>query len=236
MIDQFFFAPPEAFSPTGYVTLPPDEAKHAVKVLRLRPGAVVTVVDGQGFGVRVQIEQAERHGVRGRILSEHDNLGEPVHALTVGLALLKQQKRYALFLEKAVELGVTGIVPLLTERTESGNWREDRARQVMVSALKQCNRSRLPTLHPPTPLEQLLKPGTLMADLHTENPLPAAISEGAGPVRILVGPEGGFTEHERRIASDCGVLRVRLGPRRLRAETAAICCAAAVMFARGSGT
>ncbi len=235
-MDRFFFAPPEAFSPTGHVVFPPDEAKHAVKVLRLRPGAAVTVVDGQGYAARVQIEQADRHGVHGRVISTHKNLGEPVHELTVGLALLKQQKRYSLFLEKAVELGVTGIVPLLTERTESRNWREDRARQVMTAALKQCNRSKLPDLHPPTPLNQLLGPGIFMADPNTDTALMTAIHQGGGPVRILVGPEGGFTEHERRLARDSGAVLVRLGPRRLRAETAAICCAAAVVLAGENGT
>ena len=235
-MDRFFFAPPEAFSPTGHVVLPSDEAKHAVKVLRLRPGATITVVDGQGYAARVQIEQADRQGVHGHVISEHKNLGEPVHGLTVGLALLKQQKRYNLFLEKAVELGVTGIIPLLTERTESKNWREDRAWQVMTAALKQCNRSRLPDLRPPTPLHQLLGPGILMADPNTDTALMATIHQGKGPVRILIGPEGGFTEHERRLAVDSGAVLVRLGPRRLRAETAAICCAAAVVLAGESGT
>ncbi|MXX97016.1 MAG: 16S rRNA (uracil(1498)-N(3))-methyltransferase [Rhodothermaceae bacterium] len=235
-MDRFFFAPPEAFSPTGHVVLPSDEAKHVVKVLRLRPGTIITVVDGQGYAARVQIEQADRQGVHGHVISEHKNLGEPVHELTVGLALLKQQKRYNLFLEKAVELGVTGIIPLLTERTESRNWREDRARQVMTAALKQCNRSRLPDLHPPTSLHQLLGPGILVADPNTDTALMAAIHQGEGPVRILIGPEGGFAEHERRLAVDRGAVLVRLGPRRLRAETAAICCAAAVVLAGQSGT
>ena len=88
-MDRFFFAPPEAFSPTGHVVFPSDEAKHAVKVLRLRPGATVTVVDGQGYAVRVQIEQADRHGVRGRIISAHKHLGEPVHELTVGPCIVE---------------------------------------------------------------------------------------------------------------------------------------------------
>lgn len=231
IMERFFFAPPEAFSPPGHVIFPPNEAKHAVKVLRLGVGTVVTVVDGRGYAARVQIEQSDRKGVRGRIISEHENLGEPVHEVTVGLALLKQQKRYALFLEKAVELGVTAVVPLLTERTEPRNWREDRARQVMTAALKQCNRSRFPDLYPPTPLVELLTPGALMADPDTDTSLLTKIHhQGRGQKKILVGPEGGFTDRERELARRSGTALVHLGPRRLRAETAAICSAAAVVL------
>ena len=75
-----------------------------------------------------------------------------------------------------------------------------------------------------------------MADPNTDTALMTAIHQGEGPVRILVGPEGGFTEDERRLARDSGAVLVRLGSRRLRAETAAICCAAAVVLAGESGT
>ena len=237
-MDRFFFAPPEAFSSTGYIAFPPDEAKHAIKVLRLRPGDTVTVVDGQGLGVRVQIECADRDGVRGRIVSKHENLGEPVRKLTIGLALLKQQKRYNFFLEKAVELGVTGIIPLMTERTESRIWRKDRAMQVMIAALKQCERSRLPELHPPMSFDQLLDSRPLIADPGAEASLLEVVREMDDSTTILIGPEGGFTEDERRLAIMHDGKLVQLGSRRLRAETAAICCAAAVMFAghsRNSG-
>ncbi len=236
-MDWFFFAPPEAFSPTGHVVLPPEESKHAVKVLRLQPGVVITVVDGQGRAAQVQIEQADQNAVRGHVLSTQQNLGEPVYELTIGLALLKQQKRFSMFLEKAVELGVTAIIPLLTERGgESRKWRKDRAIQVMTSALKQCNRSRLPVLHPPTPLREILGPGVLMADPNTDAALRTAIHEEKKSLKILVGPEGGFTENERQVAINSGATLVRLGPRRLRAETAAICCAVAVVLADKSGT
>ncbi len=230
-MDRFFFAPPESFLPTGDVIFPPDEARHAVKVLRLHPGSTVTVINGEGLGAVVQIEQADRDGVRGRILSVHENLGEPARELTIGLALLNQQRRYNLFLEKAVELGVTGIVPLLTERTESRSWREDRAMQIMIAALKQCNRSRLPELHPPTPFDQMLASSPLVADPDADISLPEAISQINDSIVVLIGPEGGFTENERRLATMNRGTLVRLGPRRLRAETAAICSAAAIMLA-----
>jgi len=230
MADRFFYAPPEAFSPTGTVVFPPDEAKHIIKVLRLRSGMVVTVVDGQGLGAKVQIECADRGRVYGRVISTHRNLGEPVRKLTMGLALLKQQRRYNFFLEKSVELGVTGIIPMETARTESRIWRPDRAMQVMISALKQCNRSKLPDLHPLTSFEQITGPGTLIADPGTDVPLRNVIHQNDDPMVILVGPEGGFMDSECEFAITKGATLVHLGPRRLRAETAAISCAAMVML------
>lgn len=235
-MDRFFYAPPEAFSSDGYVTFPPDEARHVVKVLRLHPGAIVTVVNGRGLGAKVKIDQSNRHGVCGKILSTHENLGEPVRDLTIGLALLKLKRRYALFLEKAVEVGVTRIVPLITERSEQKFWRPERAIQVMIAALKQSNRSKLPDLRAPTPLEQALIPGALMADPSADKLLMDSIGQGTDPVMILIGPEGGFTDNERNLAVKNGVTLTRLGPRRLRSETAAICSAAAVMLRSSNGT
>ena len=233
-MDRFFFAPPEAFSADGYVEFSPDEERHIAKVLRLRSGSTVTVVDGQGLGARVQIEKVGLHGVRGRIISMHRNLGEPTRNLTIGLALLKQQTRYTLFLEKAVELGVTRIIPLITERTESRTWRAERARKVMIAALKQCNRSRIPDLQAPTPLPDVLLPGTLLADPHADKPLRSVMDELHDPIVILIGPEGGFTQEELSLAKQNGGMLVQLAPRCLRSETAAICGAAAVCMQGGT--
>ncbi len=229
-MERFFYAPPEAFSSIGTVVLPQDEAKHIVKVLRLRAGAVITVVDGEGMGARVQIERADRDGVYGRIISKHQNLGESDQKFTIGLALLKQQRRYNFFLEKSVELGVTGIIPIITERIESRSWRPDRAMQIMIAALKQCNRSRLPTLHSPTPFDQLVGSGVLIADPVAETSFWTEVNRINDSMVMLIGPEGGFTENERQLAISRGASLVHLGPRRLRAETAAICSATAFML------
>ena len=160
-----------------------------------------------------------------------ENPCEPTRKLTIGLALLKQRSRYKIFLEKSVELGVTTIIPLITERTESRTWRKDRARQVMIAALKQCRRSRLPELQSPVSLDSVVGPDILFADPNATTSLLTVVDQSRGPVTILVGPEGGFSEDERILAQSRGATLVRLGPRHLRAETAAICSAAAVMLA-----
>ncbi len=125
-----FYAPPEAFR-DEWVRLPEDEAHHAVRVLRHRPGDEVIVVDGAGGWYRLCLEQVDRHGVWGRVLETRRDVGEPPYHLTVGLALLKQTARFETFLEKAVELGVSAIVPLLTARTERTHFRLERARRLL---------------------------------------------------------------------------------------------------------
>jgi len=229
-MDRFFYAPPESFSDTGDVILPPDEARHAIKALRLRPEDIVTVVDGQGLAAKVQIVRADRNEVLGRVISIDQNLGEPSWTLTIGLALLNQHRRYELFLEKAVELGVTQIIPLTTDRTQSKIWREDRAVQVMIAALKQCHRSKLPILHPVTSFRDAVHEGILIADPNADQPILQEIHTAGDSVTFLIGPEGGWTDQELQCARKHGGKLVRLGPRSLRAETAAICCAASMML------
>jgi len=232
-MDKFFYAPPELFSDTGDVLLPHDEAKHAIKALRLKIGDEIIVIDGQGVAARVQIEFIDRKAVRGQVLSRHSNLGEPTLSLTIGLSLLNRQRRYDMFLEKAVELGVTSIIPMITARTQHrGNWREDRAIHMITAATKQCQRSKFPELRQPTSFEESLTERTLIADHRARISINEAIDPFDDSLRILVGPEGGFTDEERKFAIHNGAILVHLGPRRLRSETAAICCANAVMLAR----
>jgi len=229
-MDRFFYAPPESFSDNGDIILPPDEARHAVKVLRLQSGDRVTVVNGQGLAAKVQIVRVDRSEVLGQVISTEQDLGEPPWNLTIGLALLNQHRRYDLFLEKAVELGVTKIIPLITDRTQSRTWREDRAVQVMIAAMKQTHRSKLPALYPVTSFRDAVQEGTLIADPNAELTILREIESMGDSMTFLIGPEGGFTDQERQCAIDHGGRLVRLGSQCLRAETAAICCAALMML------
>lgn len=241
-----FFAPPACFE-DGFVNLPEDEARHAARVLRLAAGDGITVVDGSGGTHVVRLEDASRNRVRGRILGSERDVGESPRALSVGLALLKNRGRFETFLEKAVELGVDRIVPLETARTERQRFRRERAESILISALKQSGRSRIPELTDVRTLDAELTDrwrGAVAcddaADGAGESALPirliaheaASRAEhlvdvplGAGGVQILVGPEGGFTDQEVIAAVEAGYRPVWMGPRRLRAETAALTAA-----------
>lgn len=233
-----FYAPPSAFR-DAYVTLPEDEARHVGRALRKQPGDEIVVVDGVGGWHRVLLDHVDQRTAAGRVVETRHGVGEPGYDLCIGLALLKNRNRYETFLEKAVELGVSEIVPLQTTRTEKGRLKRQRAENILVAAMKQCGRSCLPVLAESQSLTDLLSHSS--ADRHllcheqvdTSHTLAAALSQTptSRSLCVLVGPEGGFTEDEVEAALQAGAELVSLGPRRLRAETAAIVAAAGVMLA-----
>ncbi len=240
-----FYAPPSCIRKQR-VVLPEEEARHARTVLRVQEGDTIPVVDGRGNWYRVRIDHLAPQQVVGTILQHTEDVGEPDGEVTVALGLLKKRQRFETFVEKAVELGVTRIVALHTVRTEAESIREQRLQNIMVAALKQCRRSRLPTLASPQSLEELLDSNDaesiLLCHPHEEAvPLLEAMDDvpRTSSVLILVGPEGGFASTEVADVLDAGGTPVTLGPRRLRAETAALTALTATTLARqrhGNGT
>ncbi|MEM1042572.1 MAG: RsmE family RNA methyltransferase [Bacteroidota bacterium] len=231
-----FFAPPDCIA-DGRIVLPDDEARHAVRALRHAVGDEIEVVDGAGGWYRVRLTEAGKSSAAGEVVATEREVGEPAHRLTVGLSTLKNAGRFETFAEKAVELGVTEILPLVTERTERARLKPKRLGSMLVAALKQSGRSRLPGLAEPQPLAAVLSgrteglrilcheaagPDALLPRVLDRNP--------AGETTILVGPEGGFSEAEVAEAQAAGWAVASLGPRRLRAETAALAAASAAML------
>jgi len=228
-----FYAPPDAFR-EGYVTLPPGEAQHAVKVLRAAPGQTLVIVDGEGGWHEVEVDMASHDHLAGRVLRTRRNVGEPTYELTLAVGLLKQRSRWETLIEKATELGVRAIVPLTTAQGEKARMRRDRCEKLLLAAMKQTRRSWLPTLHDPTPVDEALQThadGTgLIATMdapETAHPIAVLQDVQPGPVAAFIGPEGGFSPEERAQARDLGYRPVSLGERRLRTETAGITLAAA---------
>lgn len=232
-----FYAPPSCFA-NGSVSLPEDEARHAVRVLRHGVGDELVVVDGVGGRHRVRLTQADKQGAEGVVEATEQGLGEPPFPVRVAMAPLKQAARFETFVEKAVELGVTEIVPLQTARTERTRLKEERLQNILVAAMKQSGRSLLPQLSRVVDFEEMIKredPGLRLLCHEAARPdaALAARLEAAGQpegVTVLVGPEGGFTDREVAQGEAAGWTVVSLGPRRLRAETAAIVAAAGVML------
>lgn len=233
-----FFAPPSAIR-KNRVVLPEGEARHARTVLRLQEGDTIPVVDGTGNWYRVRIDHLAPQQVVGTILQHREEVGEPDGDVTVGMGLLTKRRRFETFVEKAVELGVTRIVPLRTARTEAESIREERLKNVMIAALKQCRRSKLPELFSPHSLEDFLEADDagkmLLCHPHEEAvPILQAVSQSppGASLTILVGPEGGFSASEVETVVDAEGELVSLSPRRLRAETAALSALNAVGLAR----
>jgi 16S rRNA (uracil1498-N3)-methyltransferase len=210
---------------------------HHLKVRRAQGGERVEVLDGAGLEASgilvksgrewaVEIDAAEVH--------------EMPPALTLGVAL-GDRDRFSWMVEKSVELGVTRIVPLETERTAGVATRlKDahipRLRRSALESIKQCGASWAPAVENPVPLTMFVNEalnGTGWLAHQSGAPTPAALDQS--PVTVIVGPEGGLTEEELEMAESAGYGPISLGAHTLRFETAALAAAAAVTQARMRG-
>jgi 16S rRNA (uracil1498-N3)-methyltransferase len=213
------------------VALPAAAASHVARVLRLRAGAPVVVFDGRGSDYACEITAVEGDRVRVRVGEATDGRRESPLAVTLVQAVSRGE-RMDLTLQKATELGVRAVVPVLSarsvvrldERQAEAKLRHWQA--VVTSACEQCGRSVLPRVHAPLDLGRYLAESP--RDCLRLVPSPGAGESLAGlrdaPERaeLLIGPEGGFEESELLGAERAGFRPVRLGPRVLRTETAGI--------------
>ena len=219
----------------GTITLPEDEARHAVRVLRLRAGNVIGLLDGSGRIAEGEILSTDRDGCTVRIHSTTAFPRERSSAIHLAVAPTKQMERFEWMLEKCTEIGVDRITPLMTERTERAKLRMDRLQKVIVSAMKQSQRKWLPKLDEPISLNDLIS-GKIPAQrlfgwCEGERPSLMSTYRPQEDAVLLIGPEGDFTPEEVRAMSDSAFAPVSLGSARLRTETAAIAACAWMNFA-----
>ena len=229
MTRRRFFAPPSAFNLTERtITLTADEARHLREVLRLKPGDEVSVFDGAGREFRARVAQARRD-VAELDLDEEIAPARPESPLqlTLAVALLKGEK-FDLVVQKATELGVTKIVPLITRyadiklRDESdASKRVARWQRIALEAAKQSGRAVVPKIESPTPFESVLSPSHLRL-LFSEKAGHGLTQIDTDTVTAIIGSEGGWSDEELDQARTAGAQIVTLGGRILRAETAAI--------------
>jgi 16S rRNA (uracil1498-N3)-methyltransferase len=208
-----------------------QSAHHVTHVLRLRPGASVKVFDGQGNEHEAMIREVRRTQVTVEIGKAAVSIPEPGFTITLAQGIPRGD-RMDLILQKAVELGVTTVQPLWTERSQSrpsGERLEKRKRHwqgVVISACEQCGRATLPTLETPVEYQDWLTGahrhgGRLLLDPEARQSL-GDMQPPGDSILLLVGPEGGISTGETTLAMEAGFIPVRLGPRILRTETAAL--------------
>jgi 16S rRNA (uracil1498-N3)-methyltransferase len=213
------------------VTLRGSAAVHVTRVLRLRPGAPLTLFNGTGGEFAGQLEATRGDAVT--VAVRDANATERESPLFLSLAQgVSRGERMDLVVQKATELGVSRLLPLLTERSvvrlDARQAQRKRAhwRGIAIAACEQSGRNRLPEVAEPLELRKflqaqaadgtrlLLSPGATLGIAEVPRP--------TGPVTVLIGPEGGLTAEEQERAVAAGFVGVRLGPRVLRTETAAI--------------
>jgi 16S rRNA (uracil1498-N3)-methyltransferase len=236
---------PMPLSASESLVLPPAAAHHASRVLRLREGDAVTLFNGEGGEFDARLARMGSHSVAATLGTHHDVERESPLNVTL-LQGLAGAERMDYVIQKAVELGVAAIAPVTMARSVT---RLDAARAakralhwraVIVASCEQCGRNRLPVLHPLRDFDAAIaSPELTDFGAATVAALSLVLSPGApdslgaldrpaGPIRLLIGPEGGLTPDELTAAQRAGHRAIRLGPRVLRTETAGVSMLAAM--------
>jgi 16S rRNA (uracil1498-N3)-methyltransferase len=216
------------------VVLDEDTSKHIVQVLRMQIKEQLQLTNGKGDLVSTQITDNNRKKCTVRILKNEHTI-RPSNKITLAISLVKNNNRFEWFLEKATEIGVTKIVPLICERTEKIAFKSDRMKSILVSAMLQSQQSWLPILQEPIKflsfVNQTNSANKFIA--HCENMDAKVQLLSYQPFTdsiILIGPEGDFSTDEISVALQNNFLPVALGNTRLRTETAGL--VAATLLAR----
>jgi len=222
------------------LALPREAAHHALRVLRLRDGEAVTLFDGRGGEWHGVIASGGRRGEDAIVAIERFDAVERESPLAVTLAmstLATDAMDYAV--RKAVELGCASVAPVVAARSQGASHRGTRAehwRRIAIAACEQCGRNRIPPIDAPVALADWLdardarRPGIVLA-LGADAVL--ASLAAATALDVLVGPEGGFDAGELAAAKRAGLTAVSLGPRVLKAETAAVAALSALQALHG---
>jgi 16S rRNA (uracil1498-N3)-methyltransferase len=208
--------------------LSPDESHHAVKVLRLGPGADVVLVNGKGGWFQGRIIQPDPRGCRIEILGMEAGKGQPTYALHVAMAPTKQIDRFEWFVEKASEIGISEITPLICDRSERKEVKTERIIKVAVAAMKQSLKAWHPEIHEPVPFKKFIDrnfQGSSLMIAHCNEGSRQWIDQCAAPgqpIVLLIGPEGDFSPDEIIKSVKAGFREITLGESRLRTETAGL--------------
>ncbi len=221
---------PAALNSGATIELDENAFNHAVRVLRLKQSDSLILFNGQGGEYEAELTEVQKKLANASIGQFHDKVCESPLTIILGQCISRGEKMdYTI--QKAVELGVTEIVPLFSERCGvklNQERMEKRLRHwhsVIISACEQCGRNRIPTLHPAIALiewQQQLNTSLKLVLNPTAADTLATLSKPANDVALLIGPEGGLSDSEIKSATEHGFNGIRLGPRILRTETAGL--------------
>jgi 16S rRNA (uracil1498-N3)-methyltransferase len=220
------------------VSLPRDRSQQISKVLRLRVGDEIVLFNGRGGEFPSKLIKVSKDRALALIGPRRAGRPDPSPAIHLVPALLKAD-RFDWLVQKATELGVAGITPMITERTmvslqaDRAGRKRERWQRVAIEAAEQCGRTSVPLIDEPIPFENVLPrlcnmPALVFWEGEQQTPL-WAVAGDEQPLMALVGPEGGFAPREVQAAAEAGAKVASLGPLILRSETAAIVGVAAIL-------
>ena len=214
-----------------------DESGHCVRVLRHRVGDEVNAIDGKGTLLKCRIADDNPRAVQLEVLERVPGFGVPGYRLTLACCPTKNNDRFEWLVEKATEMGVDRIVPIVGERSERKVYKADRARRIALSAAKQSLKALVPEVEEPVSVKEFLQRplegvGLIACCYGARVSVMEAIADVAPetPITVLIGPEGDFSPQEAALALARGYRPIHLGASRLRTETAGLAAVSAVYF------
>jgi 16S rRNA (uracil1498-N3)-methyltransferase len=212
------------------IVLDEDTSRHVVQVLRMKEGEKLNLTDGKGSLITAEVIDAHKKHCSVKVIdlrfTSHNS-----RKVTIAISLLKNTSRFEWFLEKATEIGVSEIIPLICERTEKQKFRYDRMKGICISAMLQSQQTWLPVLHEPKQfnhlaIEQFDNQQKFIAHCEESGQKNSLSTfQSFNHSTILIGPEGDFTKQEIVLALQNNFIPVSLGETRLRTETAGIVAA-----------
>ena len=225
----------------GICRLDHDESGHCIKVLRHRCGDEISVIDGCGTLYRCRITSDSHKGVEAMVLEQTGNWGGHPYRLHLAVCPTKNNDRYDWFAEKACEIGLDELSPVIGEHSERRVLKTARVEKILVSAAKQSLKASVPVVNEPVSVKEFIKASTgdelkLIAYCFEDENVPRrSIKEvldgfDGTDVIVMIGPEGDFSQEEAVLALNAGFIPVHLGASRLRTETAAVTAASAAYF------
>ena len=229
----------------GICRLDQDESGHCIKVLRHRSGDEISIIDGCGSLYRCRITTDSPKGVEAMVLSAEEAWGSHPYHLHMAVCPTKNNDRYEWFAEKACEIGVDEISPVIGEHSERRIFKTSRIEKILISAAKQSLKATVPAVNEPISVTDfILKHSSDVQDntlkmiaycFEDENIPRRSIKEvlegwQGSEIIVMIGPEGDFSKAEAELALRSGFIPVHLGASRLRTETAALTAVAAAYF------
>ena len=212
---------------SGFHQLDPEESRHCARVLRLREGSRIFLTDGKGCLYTCIIHDITDKTCKVEITNKQENYGKRDYRIHIAIAPTKNSDRFEWFAEKAVEMGIDEITPLICEHSERIVFKPERIRKIMVAAMKQSLQAYLPVIHPAIKAKEFIQKDhayqkfIAYLDEGNNNSLKETYVKGDDAL-ILIGPEGDFSEDEIILAKKHNFASINLGKTRLRTETAAM--------------
>jgi 16S rRNA (uracil1498-N3)-methyltransferase len=230
---QLFYNP-NINEATNNFTFDKEESKHIIKVLRKKGGDILFVTNGLGFLFKTEIVVGSESKCTVKIIS-FEKSKTPKYHLHLAVAPTKMIDRYEWFLEKATEIGISEITPIICDHSERKFVKTDRFGKILQSAMKQSLQNYLPKLNEPVTFKDFInqKNENLLLIAHCEETNKKSLKSVVKPnenVTLLIGPEGDFSNKEIAFAIENNYIPVTLGATRLRTETAAIVACHSVVF------